>query len=79
MGTPSEPTQAHLSARADRKCALQAPHLAYVSSLSFTGFASDASRAAALAAGAAGYLAKPFAASNLVSLVQGTLITRPQP
>jgi DNA-binding response OmpR family regulator len=48
-------------------------------SLVVTGFASEASRAAALAAGAAGYLAKPFAASNLVSLVQGTLITRPQP
>jgi DNA-binding response OmpR family regulator len=48
-------------------------------SLVVTGFASEASRAAALAAGAAGYLAKPFAASNLVSLVQGTLITRQQP
>lgn len=48
-------------------------------SLVVTGFASEASRAAALAAGAAGYLAKPFAAANLVSLVQGTLITRPQP
>jgi two-component system response regulator PilR (NtrC family) len=48
-------------------------------SLVVTGFASEASRAAALAAGAAGYLAKPFAASNLVSLVQGTLIPRQQP
>ena len=48
-------------------------------SLVVTGFASEASRSAALAAGAAGYLAKPFAASNLVSLVQGTLITRQQP
>jgi DNA-binding response OmpR family regulator len=48
-------------------------------SLVVTGFASDASRAAALAAGAAEYLAEPFAASNLVSLVQGPLITRPQP
>jgi DNA-binding response OmpR family regulator len=48
-------------------------------SLVVTGFASEASRVAALAAGAAGYLAKPFAASNLVSLVQGTLITRQQP
>jgi DNA-binding response OmpR family regulator len=48
-------------------------------SLVVTGFASEASRAAALAAGAAGYLAKPFAASNLVSLVQSTLITRRQP
>jgi CheY-like chemotaxis protein len=34
-------------------------------SLVVTGFASEASRAAALAADAAGYLAKPFAASNL--------------
>jgi DNA-binding response OmpR family regulator len=48
-------------------------------SLVVTGFASEASRAASLAAGAAGYLTKPFAASNLVSLVQGTLITRQQP
>jgi DNA-binding response OmpR family regulator len=48
-------------------------------SLVVTGFASEASRAAALASGAAGYLAKPFAASDLVSLVQGTLITRQQP
>ena len=46
-------------------------------SLVVTGFTSEASRAAALAAGAAGYLAKPFAASNLVALVQSTLITRP--
>jgi DNA-binding response OmpR family regulator len=48
-------------------------------SLVVTGFASEASRTAALAAGAAGYLAKPFAASHLVSLVQGTLTTRQQP
>ena len=45
-------------------------------SLVVTGFASEASRAAASAAGAVGYLAKPFAASNFVSLVQSTLITR---
>jgi two-component system response regulator PilR (NtrC family) len=38
-----------------------------------TGFASEASRAAALAAGASGYLAKPFGASALVSLVEQTL------
>ena len=46
-------------------------------SLVVTGFASEASRAAALAAGASGYLAKPFAAAALVSLVESTLVTRP--
>ena len=46
-------------------------------SLVVTGFASEASRAAALAAGAAGYLAKPFAAAALVSLVESTLSSRP--
>jgi len=45
-------------------------------SLVVTGFVSEASRAAALAAGAAGYLAKPFATSNLVSLAQSALNTR---
>jgi DNA-binding response OmpR family regulator len=35
-----------------------------------TGFPSSASRAAALAAGAAAYLAKPFSAQALTSLVQ---------
>ena len=38
-----------------------------------TGFASEAGRAAAVAAGASGYLAKPFGASDLVSLVETTL------
>jgi two-component system, NtrC family, response regulator PilR len=42
-----------------------------------TGFASEASRTAALAAGAAAYLAKPFAASAFLSLVESTLATRP--
>ena len=46
-------------------------------SLVVTAFASEASRAAALAAGASGYLAKPFAAAALVSLVQNTLTPRP--
>jgi DNA-binding response OmpR family regulator len=46
-------------------------------SLVVTGFASEASRAAALSAGASGYLAKPFGAAALVSLVESTLITRP--
>jgi DNA-binding response OmpR family regulator len=38
-----------------------------------TGFASEASRTAARAAGAAAYLAKPFATSTFVSLVESTL------
>ena len=46
-------------------------------SLVVTGFASQASRAAALAAGASGYLAKPFAAAALVSLVENTLTAPP--
>jgi DNA-binding response OmpR family regulator len=46
-------------------------------SLVVTAFASPASRAAALAAGASGYLAKPFGAADLVSLVENTLTTRP--
>ncbi len=40
-----------------------------VPALVVTGFASEASRAAALAAGAAAYLAKPFAASEFSALV----------
>lgn len=44
-----------------------------------TGFGSEASRAAALAAGATGYLAKPFGASAFVSLVQSTLAPPQQP
>lgn len=44
-----------------------------------TGFASEASRTAALAAGAAAYLAKPFGASAFVSLVQNTLAAAQQP
>jgi two-component system response regulator PilR (NtrC family) len=44
--------------------------------LVITGFASEAGRAAALAAGASGYLAKPFGAAGLLSLVQLTLSGR---
>jgi two-component system response regulator PilR (NtrC family) len=43
-----------------------------------TGFASEASRAAALTAGASGYLAKPFSASALVSLIEQTLREQPR-
>jgi DNA-binding response OmpR family regulator len=46
-------------------------------SLVVTGFASEASRAASLAAGASGYLAKPFTASALSSLVESMLSGRP--
>jgi two-component system, NtrC family, response regulator PilR len=46
-------------------------------SLVVTGFASEASRAAAVVAGASGYLAKPFGAAALISLVESTLATRP--
>jgi DNA-binding response OmpR family regulator len=42
-------------------------------SIVVTGFASEASRAIALAAGASGYLAKPFGASAFMSLVGGIL------
>ena len=42
-------------------------------SIVVTGFASEASRTVALAAGAAGYLAKPFGASAFTSLVGGIL------
>lgn len=38
-----------------------------------TGFASEASRQAALAAGACGYLSKPFSASAFTALVESTL------
>jgi DNA-binding response OmpR family regulator len=48
-------------------------------SLVVTAFASEASRTAALAAGASGYLAKPFGAAALLSLVENTLTTRPSP
>ena len=44
-----------------------------------TGFGSEASRLASLAAGAAGYLAKPFAVSSFVSLVEHALASREQP
>ena len=44
-----------------------------------TGFTSEASRTAALAAGATAYLAKPFGASAFVSLVQNTLAAPQQP
>jgi two-component system response regulator PilR (NtrC family) len=44
-----------------------------------TGFASEASRLASLAAGASGYMAKPFGAVALVSLVEGALRARPGP
>ena len=42
-------------------------------SIVVTGFASEASRMAALAAGASAYLAKPFAAASFISLVEKTL------
>jgi CheY-like chemotaxis protein len=42
-------------------------------SIVVTGFASEASRMAALAAGASGYLAKPFAAASFISLVEEML------
>jgi DNA-binding response OmpR family regulator len=42
-------------------------------SIVVTGFASEASRMAALAAGASGYLAKPFAAASFISLVEKVL------
>jgi DNA-binding response OmpR family regulator len=38
-----------------------------------TGFVSEASRTASLAAGASAFLAKPFAASAFISLVESTL------
>jgi CheY-like chemotaxis protein len=47
-------------------------------SIVVTGFASEASRMAALAAGASGYLAKPFAASSFISLVEKMLDTPKQ-
>jgi len=43
-----------------------------------TGFASEASRMAALAAGASAYLAKPFAVASFISLVEKTLDSRNQ-
>ena len=42
-------------------------------SMVVTGFASEATRTASLAAGASAFLAKPFAASAFISLVEGTL------
>jgi DNA-binding NtrC family response regulator len=48
-------------------------------SIVVTGFASEASRTAALAAGASAYLAKPFAAASFISLVEKTLDSRNQP
>ena len=47
-------------------------------SIVVTGFASEASRMAALAAGASAYLAKPFAAASFISLVEKTLDSRRQ-
>jgi DNA-binding response OmpR family regulator len=38
-----------------------------------SGFASEASRTAAMAAGASAFLAKPFAASAFTALVESTL------
>jgi two-component system, NtrC family, response regulator PilR len=46
-------------------------------SIVVTGFASEASRSVALAAGASGYLAKPFGASAFTSLVGGILGSAP--
>jgi DNA-binding response OmpR family regulator len=42
-------------------------------SMVVTGFASEASRTASMAAGASAFLAKPFAASAFTSLVESTL------
>jgi DNA-binding response OmpR family regulator len=42
-------------------------------SMVVTGFASEASRTASMAAGATGFLAKPFAASAFTSLVESML------
>jgi len=42
-------------------------------SIVVTGFASEASRMAALAAGASAYLAKPFVATSFISLVEKML------
>jgi two-component system, NtrC family, response regulator PilR len=42
-------------------------------SMVVTGFASEASRTAAMAAGASAFLAKPFAASAFTSLVESML------
>jgi DNA-binding NtrC family response regulator len=42
-------------------------------SMVVTGFASEASRTASMAAGASAFLAKPFAASAFTSLVENTL------
>ena len=42
-------------------------------SIVVTGFASEASRMAALAAGASAYLVKPFAAASFISLVEKML------
>ena len=47
-------------------------------SLVVTGFASEASRMAALAAGASAYLAKPFGAASFILLVEKTLDSRKQ-
>ena len=47
-------------------------------SIVVTGFASKASRMAALAAGASAYLAKPFVASSFISLVEKALDSRAQ-
>ena len=47
-------------------------------SIVVTGFASETSRSASLAAGASAYLAKPFAAASFISLVEKTLDSRKQ-
>ena len=52
-------------------CRLPTPTPAMV----VTGFASEASRTASMAAGAAAFLAKPFAAFAFTSLVENTLRT----
>ena len=44
-----------------------------VPSIVVSGFASEASRLAALAAGASAYLAKPFVATSFISLVEKML------
>ena len=53
--------------RAARKTAIPTPVIV------ITGFASEASRQASLAAGASAYLSKPFSASAFAALVETTL------
>lgn len=58
--------------RAARKTAVPTPVIV------ITGFASEASRQASLAAGASAYLAKPFSASTFAALVEKFLSAAPR-